>query len=285
MKAWLGPISLIAAAHAGNLAPASGVYAASLGAGAATAAERSGFGQNPAALRPGGAGLRLDYHRPYGLEDLAVAEAGLWADGGRAGIALDWRATSITGLYSEHGFRLAPSFRIASGSGFPGTLDAGAGFTGWRQSLAGSGAAWDMGWEAGLCWRPWPRLAGGVFASGLRVPEGRDAPGRILQFGFAADSRPRAAPGNGPESGQSLRLDFRKSGAGPWRALASLSIRPFPGVEATFGAASPPFQAAAGLAVSWRGFRVRQAFRYHRYLGKTWLSGAALALRRPGPQS
>jgi hypothetical protein len=79
-------------------------------------------------------------------------------------------------------------------------------------------------------------------------------------------------PGGG--GAQALRLDFRQTGGLPWRTLASLSIRPHAACEFTVGLATPPFQASAGCALSWRGFRVRQALRYHRYLGRTWLSGA-----------
>lgn len=262
-----------AVAQAANLAPTAGTYAATLGAGAATAAERSSFGQNPAALRPGAFGLRLDCHRPYGVEDLGVAEAGLSLDGGRAGLACDWRTTSIAGVYSEHGFRMAPSVRILARDGFPGTLDLGYGISAWRTVFSGGAPAWDPSQEAGVAWRPWPRLKAGAFAAGLPFHPTADLPGRIMQFGFEADSRAPGSAANGEALGQALRLDFRKSGDGGWKALASLSAVPHPGLEASVGVAARPFQIAAGVALAWRGFRIRQAIRYHRYLGRTWMSG------------
>jgi hypothetical protein len=42
--------------RAGNQGLASGIYGATLGAGAATASERCAWGQSPAALRPGEGG-------------------------------------------------------------------------------------------------------------------------------------------------------------------------------------------------------------------------------------
>jgi hypothetical protein len=270
-------------AQAGNLAPASGIYGASLGAGAATAAERSAFGQNPAALRPGVLGLRLDCHRPTGVEDLGVAEAGLAWDGERAGLSCDWRVTSITDVYDEQGFRLAPSVRILARPGFPGTLDFGYGFIAWRGAMEGGAPYWDQSHEAGLAWRPWPRFKVGAFATGIPLRPDASAPGRILQFGFEADSRAPPARGKAGALGQILRLDFRKSGEGPWRALASLSARPHPAVEGYLGVAADPFRIAAGIGLAWRGLRVRQAVRYHRYLGRSWLSGIGFERSAAGP--
>jgi hypothetical protein len=94
-----------------------------------------------------------------------------------------------------------------------------------------------------------------------------------VQFGLEADNRAPDAAGRPEAPAQILRLDFRKGGEGPWRALASISALPHPGVEATLGLAARPFQAAAGLSLAWRGFRVREAARYHRYLGRTLLTG------------
>ncbi len=268
-----GGLWLAALAQAGTLSPVAGEYGATLGAGAATAAERSGFGQNPAALRPGTLGLRLDGYRPYGLDDLGVAEAGMSWDGKRAGLACDWRVTSIAGLYSEQGFRLAPSVRLLAREAFPGTLDLGYGISAWRTALPGTAPAWDPSQEAGVAWRPWPRLKAGAFAAGLPLHPAAASPGRIMQIGLEADSRNPEAIGNPRAMAQVLRLDFRKSGDGAWKALASLSVRPHPGVEASIGVAARPFQIAAGAGLAWQGFRIRQAIRYHRYLGRTWLSG------------
>jgi hypothetical protein len=272
-----------ALAQAGNLGLTSGAYGATLGAGGATAAERSAFGQNPAALHAGAFGLRLDCHRPFGLEDLAVAEAGFSLDGRRAGLACDWRATSIADLYSEHGFRLAPSVRILTREGFPGTFDFGYGISAWRSALPGTGPVWSPSQEAGVVWRPWPRLKAGAFAAGLPLHPASAYPDRIMQFGLEADSRLEGSPGDAEAFRQILRLDFRKSGDGAWRALASLSASPHAGMEATVGVAARPFQIAAGLGLSWRGLRIRQAMRYHRYLERTWLSGLDYErVTRPG---
>lgn len=273
--AWAGfaCLALACPARGANLAPASGIYGATLGAGAATAAERAAFGQNPAALRPGGYGLRLDFHRPYGMADLRVGETGIYADGRRLGASFDWRVTSITDAYSEQGFRLAGAWRALDREAFPGRVDIGYGAAAWRTALAGAGPEWEAGQEAGIAWRPWPRLKAGGFAAGMPWPPHRDAPGRILQIGLEADSRAPDAAGNPGATGQTLRLDFRKNGDGPWRALASISAHPIPSAEASLGLAAHPFQAAAGVSLAWRGLRLREAARYHRYLGRTLLTG------------
>jgi hypothetical protein len=270
---------------AGNLSLASGGYGGSLGAGGATAAERSAFGQNPAALSPGRFGLRLDFHRPYGLGDLQVAEAGASADLSHAGIALDWRETTIAGWYAEQGFQCAPSYRFGGAGRFPGSLDLGLALAAWRTAWPGRPPTWSLSQGAGFAWRPLPRLKAGGFAAGL--PAQADGPrmDRVFQFGLEASDRdPEAAAARDGESGaaerrtggsQILRLDFRKTGATPWRALASLSVRPHPSFELTGGLAAPPFQLSLGCRLSWRGTRIHQALRYHRYLGRTWLTGLA----------
>ena len=252
-------------ATAGNLALASGTYAGTLGAGAATGAERSAFGNNPAAFSPGRFGLRFDCHRPYGLEDLQVAEAGLFADAERLGAGLDWRTTGIEGLWRGQGLQFSSVARVFRSAGWPGRFDLGAAWIAWRDEWPGRKAAWSGTEAAGLAWSPWPGIRAGAFWS-EGDPGGNDGD-RILQFGVEAR--------HGGEGGaQALRLDFRKTGGSPWRALASMSIRPHPACEFTGGIASPPFQASAGCALAWRGLRVRQALRYHRYLGRTRLSGA-----------
>jgi hypothetical protein len=98
-----------------------------------------------------------------------------------------------------------------------------------------------------------------------------------MQFGLEADSHAPDAAGTSQVLGQILRLDFRKNGDGPWRALASISAHPLPAVEASLGLAAHPFQAAAGVGLAWRGIRVREAARYHRYLGRTLLTGLDFA--------
>jgi hypothetical protein len=280
--AWLAASS----ARGGNLAPVTGAYGGSLGAGAATAAERSGFGQNPAALRPGRFGAHAHFHRPFGMDELQVAEAGLFADGSRFGAALDWRETGVEGWYGEEAFRAAPGLRLGSPRGFPGELDLGMEWEYWRTRWPGGGETsfWSHGF--GAAWRMLPRLKAGAFAAGLPLDGGAARIDRILQWGLEADSRdPDQAAGASPSALQVLRLDFRKTGNTPWRVLASLAVRPHPAVEFTGGLANPPFQASLGVRLSWRGAEWHQALRYHRYLGRTWLSGLAwshpFAFRRP----
>ncbi len=285
---------IAAPGECGNQALVSGAYAATLGAGGATAAERSAFGQNPAALRPGCLGLRLDFHRPYGMDELAVAEAGGFLDGSRWGVSAEWRQTAVEGLYSEQGYQITQSLRLGGmGGGFPGVLDLGLAWSGWSSQWpeGRSSLAWSHG--LGAAWRPFHRLKAGVFmlglplgavnggaiGSGVGIGNG-DATDRVWQWGLEADSRdPDPVPGQagsqtaGPS--QILRLDFRKTGNAPWRTLASLSIRPHPSLELTGGFSGPPFQASMGIRVAWAGWECRQALRYHRYLGRTWLSGLA----------
>ncbi|HKP97036.1 MAG TPA: hypothetical protein VJ385_14895 [Fibrobacteria bacterium] len=294
-RAWvLLPILGALPALGGNQALVTGGYGGTLGAGGATGGERSAFGQNPAALRPGGTGAHLDFHRPFGLDGLEVAEAGAWLDGSRWGLSAGWRQTGVEGLYAEHGFRLTQTVRFGKPGGFPGAFDLGAAWYGWRTQWPGgrTGTAWDHG--LGLAWRPFPRLKAGAFVLGLpldlsdasrtdRSRTGdRSRAGRILQWGLEADSGDRdgsgpdgQGPGGQGPGGRILRLDFRKTGETPWRTLASLSLGFHPGVELTGGFAGPPFQASLGARLSMAGWDLCQALRYHRFLGRTWLSGLA----------
>jgi hypothetical protein len=277
-------------ARAGNLALVSGSYGATLGAGGATAAERCAFGQNPAALRPGSAGVHFDFNRPYGLDDVAMAEAGGFLDAAQWGMAAGWRQTGVDGLYDEQGFQLTQTLRLGGGrKGFPGTLDLGASWEAWRARWPDGSA--DLAWShgLGLGWRMLPRLKAGAFVLGLPLGGGRGGgnpgPERILQWGMEADSRDPDT--DGPETVrrrpiQAVRLDFRKTGDSPWRTLASLSLSPVPAVEITGGFAVPPFQASLGARVSWSAWSWHQAYRYHRFLGRTWLSGLAYS-RALGP--
>jgi hypothetical protein len=260
-------------AFAGNQSLVTGFYAGSLGAGGATAAERSGFGQNPAALRPDRIAAHADFHRPYGLDGLQVAEAGISGDAGFFGAAFDWRETGVEGLYDEHGLQTSQTLRLGrAGSAFPGFLDLGASWTRW-QSIWPDGSreiAWSHGF--GAVWRPVPRFKAGAFAAGLPLEAGApERTDRILQWGLEADSRDP----DGDDALQVLRLDFRKTADTPWRILASLSLRPHPVVEFTAALANPPFQGSLGIRLAWQGAEWRQALRYHRYLGRTWLSGLA----------
>ena len=268
------------AAWGGNQALVTGAYGGTLGAGAATAAERSAFGQNPAALRPGRFGAHAHFHRPFGLDELQVAEAGVFADGGRFGAAFDWRETGVDGVYAERAWQAGQTFRWGrSGGGFPGVLDVGLSWD-WRQAAWPGGrntAAWSHGF--GAAWRVLPRFKAGAFLAGIPLDaDGTGGRERILQWGLEADSRDPDL--SGPKTGisgsfQTLRLDFRQTGDTPWRVLASLSLSPHPAVELTGGLANAPFQASLGIRFAWRGAEWHQAIRYHRYLGRTWLSGLA----------
>jgi hypothetical protein len=279
--AWLGPGAALAGI--GNQAPDAGVYGGTLGAGAATAAERSTFGQNPASLCPRQYGAHLHFHRPYGIGDLEVAEAGAFRDGGRWGFSADWRQTGIADLYREQGWGVTQTLRLGGrGRGFPGRLDLGMSQVAWRTEWPAAPAAVDWTWGWGVAWRPLPRLKAGAFALGAPLDPRTDGrTDRIRQFGFEADSRdPEAGGGGGPPGPlQILRLDCRKTDGSPWRTLASLSLSPHPACELTGGVAVPPFQASLGLRLRWGGWECHQALRYHRYLGRTWLSG--LSFSRP----
>lgn len=259
-------------ASAGNQALVTGLYAGSLGAGGATAAERSGFGQNPAALRPGRIGAHADFHRPYGMDGLQVADAGISADAAWFGAAFDWRETGVEGLYGEQGLQAAQTLRCGRASAFPGILDLGASWILWRSFWPGGGReiAWSHGF--GAVWSPIPRFKAGAFAAGLPLePDAPERTDRILQWGVAAYSRDP----DGEGLLQALRLDFRETADTPWRILASMSLRPHPAVEFTAGLANPPFQGSLGIRLAWKGAEWSQALRYHRYLGRTWLSGFA----------
>ncbi|MDB5104572.1 MAG: hypothetical protein JWP91_2261 [Fibrobacteres bacterium] len=288
------PIALILSALpsvAGNQALVTGAYGGTLGAGGATAADRSGFGSNPAALRPWRAGAQAHFHRPYGLDDLQVSEADVYADAGRFGAAFAWRDTGLEGWYGEQGLQASQTLRLGrTGNAFPGVLDLGAAWDRWKTVWPGGGeeVAWSHGF--GAAWRMLPRLKAGAFISGIPLdPGGSGGADRIVQWGLEADSRnPEAgADGSGtvaPSGGadgtavaQILRLDFRKTGETPWRVLASLSVRPHPTLEITGGLANPPFQASLGMRFAWKGAEWHQALRYHRYLGRTWLSGLAFS--------
>lgn len=273
------------AVRGGNQTLVTGAYGGTLGAGGATAAERSAFGQNPAALRPGRIGAHAHFHRPFGLDELRVAEAGVFADGGRFGAAFDWRETGVDGLYAEQALQSGQTLRLGrSGAGFPGVLDLGLSWDRRQESWPGGRVttAWTHGF--GAAWRIHPRFKAGAFLAGLPLQtEGVGRMDRVLQWGMEADSRdPESAgtPGTGSRSNlkgplQTLRLDFRKTGDSPWRTLASLSLSPHPAVELSGGLANPPFQASLGIRLAWKGMEWHQAIRYHRYLGRTWLSGFA----------
>jgi hypothetical protein len=262
-------------ARGGNQGLASGVYGASLGAGGGAGSERIAAGGNPAALRPGGTGVLLHFHRPFGLDELRVLEAGIYRDGVRAGLGACWRQTGAAELYLERTLEAAFAWRLGrKDGGFPGPLDIGGAWSFRSVEVAGREGAFAGRHGYGAVWRPIPRLAAGGFLRGL--PLGRSHPGaareqeRIWQWGLEAAA---GAPGR-PEGRavQILRFDMRKTGHADWRALASLALRPHPALEASAGLASAPFQLSLGVRLAWGGLEFHQAFRRHRDLGAGWLS-------------
>lgn len=265
----------VSLAAGSNQGLASGTFGASLGAGGATAAERGGWGQSPAALRPGRRGILLGTYRPFGLEEMRVMEAGGYWDSQRAGFGGSWRQTGVEGLFLEQGFEAQASWRFGRGrSAFPGRLDVGGALTWWRQATAGRPVNGRGEQGYGLNWRPFPRLGAGAFVRGLSFRKSDylngESRNRILQCGLEAESRPATQGGEGPV--QSLRFDLRRTGDTDWRALASLSVRPHPSFEITSGLASAPFQFSFGIRLDFSGMSFHQAFRQHRDLGATWLS-------------
>lgn len=274
-------VLLFASMAAGsNQGLSSGGYGASLGAGGAMAAERCGWGQSPAALRPGQRGILLGTHRPFGLEEVRVMEAGGFWDLQRAGFGGTWRQTGVEDLFLEQGFEGQASWRFGGGrSGFPGRLDVGGALTWWRQATAGRPGIGRGEQGYGLVWKPFPRLGAGAFVRGLSFRKSDYLDGesrnRIMQCGLQAESRPATQGGEGPA--QVLRFDLRRTGDTDWRALASLSVRPHQSFEITSGLASAPFQFSLGIRLDFSGIAFHQAFRQHRDLGATWLGSIAFA--------
>jgi hypothetical protein len=118
-----------------------------------------------------------------------------------------------------------------------------------------------------------PSLKIGAFGSGFTAPIDAIGPfERIWQIGMEAQNL---------SATQVFRLDFRKTGETPWRSLAALAFTPHPTVRLTLGFASPPFQLSLGLNLAWGGWQGYQSLRYHRYLGRTLLSGMAYSLDLP----
>ena len=234
--------------------PAAGVYGSGLGAGAAVGAERAGFGGSPASLRPGGAGFLLHFHRPFGMEELRVMEACAFRDLRRAGFGILWRQTEAEGLWREQGFEAQTAWRWGGEGGFPGSFDAGAALSAWTRGLPGRAARAGAKQAYGILWSPIPGIRAGAMARGLPLgssarvwdsgwESGWEDEGAIWQWGLEA----RSFRGGGGGPRQALRLDFRKAGPAEWSALAALSFRPHPSLEATAGMASAPFRASLGL--------------------------------------
>lgn len=251
-----------------------GLHGATLGAGGATGAERRASGGNPAAIAPSRRGFLLHAHRPFGLGDLLVAEAGASWDRERWGWGAAWRQTGAESLFLAHVLEVQGAHRLPALPGFlPGSLDLGSSVSAMRRGIAGREPAWDFRHGHGAVWRPAPALAIGAFARGLILPvRAKDGPfggeaDPIRQIGLEARA-PRAAG----RAAQSFRFDLRKNGSGEWRALAALSLSPHPGFEASAGLSSAPFRFSLGMRLAWGGFAAWQAFRHHGTLGPTWLS-------------
>lgn len=260
--------------RAGNQALTAGLYGGTLGAGGACAAERLAFGQNPAAIDPRGAGLQLHFHRPFGVEDVGVSEAAAYWDLARLGTALAWRQTEVASLFYEQGFEYQESWRFSSAP--LGPVDVGAAWTFWRMAFPGFAEhAFSQGF--GFTWAPLARLKAGAFVTGLPAGLASAQVDRVYQWGLQASARPDAWSAES----QTVRLDFRKTGAAPWRVIASLSLSPHRALQVSAGLSTSPFQIALGVKLRWGGFAADEAYRYHRYLGGTFLSGLGYSRRPP----
>jgi hypothetical protein len=230
---------------------------------------------------PGEAGLQFQFHRPFGLEDLSVAEAGGYWDFRRLGSSLAWRQTAVADIYREQGWEYRQSYRLGGDGAWPGTLDLGGALTGWLLAFPGKTAAgFSQGF--GAVWRPVAPLKLGAFADGIPLGGGDFVSAPVYQLGIEALARSgrRAAAAPDAFPAQAVRLDFRKTGGLPWRALASLSLSPHRALQISAGLASPPFQLSLGLKLRWGGCEIVQAYRYHRYLGGTFLSGLGFSRDR-----
>lgn len=259
-----------------------------MGAGAATAAEPIAFGQNPAAMRTPErgileAGVQFDFHRPYGLEELQVSDAGGYCGSYRGGLGVSWRETEVADLFRERALAFNPVLRLGSArSRFPGQLDVGGNWTLWRTEITGDEVKWNGSQGLGMVWRLLPRLKLGGYALGLPWPGSGSPIDPVWQWGLEAMSREVKPSGqtsgrNRPGPAQTLHLDFRKTGNMPWHVLGSLSLSLHPSLQVSAGLSTPPFQIAFGLRVGWGGLEWNQSLRYHRYLGRTSLSGLAYA--------
>jgi hypothetical protein len=272
--AWVVACSWPHPASASDPGAVAGIHGATMGAGAAAASERRAGSQNPAAFAPSRRGFLLHAHRPFGLEDLAVVEAGASRDGERWGFGATWRQIGAEELFLGQSLEVQAARRLGPFPGpLPGTLDLGSAFSVTRRVTAGRETAWDYRHGHGATWRPVPALAIGAFARGLAAPfGGGEAASLIRQIGVEARA-PRGAGG----ASQSLRFDLRRTGSGDWRALASLSLSPHPAFEAAAGLSSAPFRFSLGIRIAWGGLAVWQAFRHHGALGPTWLSSRGFA--------
>jgi hypothetical protein len=274
--------AMAGAAHARDLGLTGGLYGATLGAGGACGAEPAAFGANPAAFDPG-EGVGLSFHRPFGLEDVATAEASGYFGGGRFGGSAAWRETSVDGLFREDTWEYRQSYRLITGRFGP--LDFGGAWSYGSQAFPGQrNTVFTQGY--GILWQALPRLKAGAFAAGLPFDPDRDLSNEaVFQWGFEASSR-AAAPVESQAAGgppaQILRLDFRKTGATPWRGLLALSLSPHRSLQFTVGLSTDPFQASLGVKLRWAGLFATQAWRYHRYLGGTFLTGAGFSRSRRG---
>lgn len=272
--AWTMAWALSGPASASDPGAVAGIQGATLGAGAAVAAERRAGGQNPAAFSPNRLGLLLHAHRPFGMDGLIIAEAGASRDGERWGFGATWRQIGAEEIFLGQTLEAQAARRLAILPGpLPGSIVLGSVLSATRRGTAGRETAWDYRHGHGATWRPVPALGIGVFARGLGVLSGRGAAGGdgeaslIRQVGVEA-----RAPRGAGDATQSLRFDLKKTGNGDWRALASLSISPHPAFEAAAGLSSAPFRFSLGLRASVGRLAAWQAFRHHGTLGPTWLS-------------
>lgn len=287
---------------ADNMAVTTGEYASSMGAGAATAMEYVAFGQNPAAFSAKNFnsttsqkteknfGLRLDFNRPFGLEEMSVSDLGAYCDLNHIGLGWGYRQTAVEDVYRETGYQINPRFNFgANKPSLLGSIQLGMQITYWRQEMVAEKTIWKINQGFGGVWRPLPQLALGGFVQGLPLWNGNTKPMEagnftdelIWQWGLTVKNTSEKQP---PKNifDQELHIDFRKMGELPLRVSGAYSLGLNPWVKWSLGVCTPTFQIATGVKIGWGGLALNQALRYHRYLGRTSLSGLAYSSSSSG---
>ncbi len=246
-----------------------GLYAASLGAGGATAWEPMACGQNPASAERMGFGGYLARHSPFGMSGIGVTEGGLHLGGGHWGGGLGFLQTQVEDLYREQTLEAQVSLGIG-----PITL----GGTGaLRHAALPDELTQTLGGDAiGFTWRPFPALVLGGFCRNLasrKIWTRELEP--ILQLGFRVrEGPPVSHPGQGTLR-PSLAFDIRRGGNSKWRALVAHSLDIGSSLTVTAGLANRPFQFSVGASLSWSSAKLHYARRSHSALGSTDYPGLA----------